>query len=407
MRRSIFFFFVVLGGLMHAQNNPTQPLQFSSDMERFESLTPLKKVLKDVDIVALGENTHGLGDVFETKVALVKFLHKELGFNLVLFESGYGDAALAWANRENMSAEEFTQNFSSNFYYRSEEILNLVNYAKSRNGKLKLQGFDCQPQQQYLIKRMQEVIAPLDTDFAGKVPQAMVDFNRLYQHEKNGDSLAFYTQRDSFASFLKKYNQLLDGISSAGKGNLSSTKEIETIRRSNQIFLDTYGSMPFGKLMLWPQAANHRDAAMLKIVVNYKETHPEAKIIIWAQNSHIENHGKPHNPVNWMGHGLKQKYGASYYSFGTVVYSGTNQNYNGSFSFEHKDPEYLAYHLNKVGVNSFILDLRDYPKTDFTTELHLGMENNGSKAYFIAQDRFDGLLFLSHSAPPQLLNENH
>ncbi|PCE64066.1 erythromycin esterase family protein [Sediminicola luteus] len=407
MRRSIFFFFVVLGGLMHAQKNIAQPLQFSSDLERFESLTPLKEVLKDVDIVALGENTHGLGKVFQTKVELVKFLHAELGFDLVLFESGYGDAALAWANWENMSTEEFTQNFSSNFYYRSKEIMDLVNYAKSRNGKLKLQGFDCQPQQQYLIKRMQEVIAPIDPDFATTVPQAMVDFNRLYQHEKNGDSLTFYAQRDSFASFLKKYDQLLDGISGTGKGNQPSQKEIEIIQQSNRIFLDTYGSMPFGKLMLWPQAANHRDAAMLKIVEKYKETHPGAKIIIWAQNSHIENHGKPHNPVIWMGHGLKKKYGASYYSIGTVVYSGTNQNYNGSFSFEHKDPEYLAYHLNKVGNSNFILDLRDYPKTDFTAKLHLGMENNGSKAYFIAQDRFDGILFLSHSGPPHALNENN
>lgn len=407
MRQRILCFFILLGILAHAQKSDIQPILFSSDLEHFEPLSALKKVLKDVDIVALGENTHGLGDVFQTKVALVKFLHAELGFDLVLFESGYGDAALAWANWEKMSAEEFTQNFSSNFYYRSYEILDLVRYAKSRNGKLKLQGFDCQPQQQYLIKRMQEMVAPYAPDFAATVPQAMVDFNKLYQHEKNGDSLAFYTQRDSFASFLKKYNQLLDGISRAGKGNQSSTKEMDAIRRSNKIFLDTYSSMPFGKLMLWPQAANHRDGAMLKIVENYKKTYPEAKIIIWAQNSHIENQSKPHNPVNWMGHGLKQKYGSSYYSLGTVVYSGTNQNYNGSFSFEHKDPEYLAYHLNEVGKNSFLLNQRDYPKQDFTHELHLGMENNGSKAYFIAQDRFDGLLFLSHSGPPQLLNENH
>lgn len=98
-----------------AQNNSTATIAFTSDLEKFENLSAFKEVLKDVEIIALGENTHGLGEVFAAKTELVKFLHQELGFDLVLFESGYGDAALAWEQIDSLSSREFTSVFSSIF----------------------------------------------------------------------------------------------------------------------------------------------------------------------------------------------------------------------------------------------------------------------------------------------------
>src|SRR5690606_2946992 len=105
-------------------------------------------------------------EVFTAKAELVKFLHQELGFDIVLFESGYGDAALAWEQFDTLSSKAFTQVFSSNFYYNTKEIEQLVSYAKTQNGSLSIQGFDCQPQQNYLIKRMTEIAQPINSVFA-------------------------------------------------------------------------------------------------------------------------------------------------------------------------------------------------------------------------------------------------
>ena len=55
-----------------AQSN----IEFTSDLERFRNLSELEETLKDVEIIALGENTHGLGEVFKVKSDLVKFLHQ-------------------------------------------------------------------------------------------------------------------------------------------------------------------------------------------------------------------------------------------------------------------------------------------------------------------------------------------
>jgi len=161
--------------------------------------------------------------------------------------------------------------------------------------------------------------------------------------------------------------------------------------------------MDIGEIMSWPASYNLRDKSMFEIVKWFKEENPESKIIIWAQNSHIENNTKPNYNVNWMGHSLKKAYGNKYYSIGAVVYSGKNLNYNGTTEFEHKDSSYLAYHLNQFQKEKYVLDLRTYIKDDFTNALYIGMENNGNTAEFIAKDRFDGLLFIRYSDIPKLI----
>ena len=55
----------------------------------------LRALFQGKEIVMLGEQTHGEGTAFETKIKLIKYLHKELGFDLLLFESGFYSCAKA------------------------------------------------------------------------------------------------------------------------------------------------------------------------------------------------------------------------------------------------------------------------------------------------------------------------
>lgn len=405
MNRILTFIIVLTFCFCKAQTDFNSAIEFTSDLENFENISGLKESLKGVELIALGENTHGLGEVFAAKTELVKFLHQELGFDLVLFESGYGDAALAWERLDSLSTREFTSNFSSNFYYNSEEIENLVNYVKSQNGGLIIQGFDCQPQQNYLIKRMTEIAQPIDSILAKSVPLEMKSFNNLYQFENDKDTLAFNKQRDRFIAFLNNYSAFLNKNTNELLKSGTTKNEISALKKSNDIFINTYSKINIGELMSWPLSANIRDKSLFEIVKLFKEENPRSKIIIWAQNSHIENKTKPNYNVNWMGHRLKSTYGDKYYSIGAIVYSGINLNYNGTFDFEHKDKNYLAYHFNQFQKEKFVLDLREYDKDDFTSQLLLEMENNGNTAEFIAKERFDGLLFIKHSDIPRLIKK--
>ncbi len=380
-------------------------IEFTSDLEKFGNLSEFKETLKDVEIIALGENTHGLGDVFKAKTDLVKFLHQELGFNLVLFESGFGDGALAWEKLDSLSPLEFTNSFTSNYYYHSEEIRDLMEYVKSRNKKLIIQGFDCQPQQDYLIKRMTEIMFPIDSIIAKSVESELKNFNKLYQFENDKDTIGFNNQRNKFIKFISQYETVLKNKKKEIVSSGYSEKEINAIKKSIEIFKDTYTQLKFGDMMNWQKSANIRDRSMFETIKWFKENYPNEKIIIWAQNSHIENSPKPKYSVNFMGHYLKSTFGKKYYSIGAIVYSGKNMNYNNSFDFEHNTADYLAYHLNQFGKDEFVLDLRNYNKKDFTSQELLGMESNGNTAGFVAKDRFDGLLFIRYSDIPKLIEK--
>ncbi len=403
MKKIITVFLFLTLTSCKAQTAFHSTIEFTSDLESFGTLSELKKSLRDVEIIALGENTHGLGEVFKAKTELVKFLHQEMGFNLVLFESGFGDGALAWEQLDSLSSTEFTSYFSSNFYYNSEEIRELVEYVKSQKKNLKLQGFDSQPQQNYLIKRMTEIAQPLDSVLAKSVMLEMRNFNNLYQFENAKDTLAFNKQRDVFKAFLTDYDAFLDQNEQELYTSGTTKDEIEAIKKSNEIFIKTYSNIEIGSMMGWPASDNLRDNSMFETIKWFKERNPESKIIIWAQNSHIENKTKPNYNVNWMGHSLKETYGNKYYSIGAFVYSGKNLSYNGTFDFEHNDKKYLAYHLNQFNKDRFVLDLSNYDKVDFTSQLLLGMENNGNTAESIVKERFDGLLFIKYSDSPKLI----
>jgi erythromycin esterase len=405
MNKILIIIILFLSTSCKAQTLLYPKIEFTSDLRDFNNLSALREILKDVEIIALGENTHGLGEVFRVKSDLVKFLHKELGFNLILFESGFGDGALAWEQFDSLSTKDLTLSFTSNFYYHSNEILELMEYVKSQDKKLKIQGFDCQPQQNFLINRMSQIVIPIDSVFAKSVKVEFRNFNKLYQYENDKDTISFYKQRDEFVSFLDRYTKIMKENEQRLLNSGTTQNEIEALKKSNQIFKDTYSKIEFGSMMGWPISANIRDKSLFETIKWFKENNPEAKIIIWAQNSHIENKPKPNNSVNWMGHSLKETYGNKYYSLGVDVYSGKNLEYNRSFDFEHNDKEYLAYHLNKFNREVFILDLRNNKQNDFINESLLGMESGGNTARFIAKERFDGILFVKYSDIPQLITD--
>ncbi len=64
--------------------------------DEFSDLAPLKDVLAGVRLVLLGEAFHGDGATFLGKSRLIKFLHEEMGFDVLVFESGFYDCAKAW-----------------------------------------------------------------------------------------------------------------------------------------------------------------------------------------------------------------------------------------------------------------------------------------------------------------------
>ena len=62
----------------------------------FSDLRPLAGILAGARVVILGEATHGDGDTFLAKARFVRYLRREMGFDVLVFESGFYDCWKAW-----------------------------------------------------------------------------------------------------------------------------------------------------------------------------------------------------------------------------------------------------------------------------------------------------------------------
>ena len=114
----------------------------------FSDLEPLRAKLAGVRVVMLGEATHGDGTTFLAKNRLIRFLHEEMGFDVLAFESGMYDCAKAW---DLLNAGEPARQAVSRgvfgIWTRSRQVHPLIDYIGSRaksERPLELAGTDCQ-----------------------------------------------------------------------------------------------------------------------------------------------------------------------------------------------------------------------------------------------------------------------
>jgi hypothetical protein len=150
-----------------------QPIRslFSDD---FSDLQFLKPILAGRRVVQLGESAHGVAEFNWLKVRLVKFLHQEMGYDVIAFESSLSACDIANARvgshppLEVMRACIFTTWFSS-------ETLGLFDYLDRVRGTsrpLDLAGFDVQNSgraRPEASARLVRQVARVDAELADKL----------------------------------------------------------------------------------------------------------------------------------------------------------------------------------------------------------------------------------------------
>lgn len=183
----------------------------------------LKAVLKNKQIVALGESLHGVKEYNATKLELIQYLHEELGFNVLALESDVAKNYFGNLYRSKIPDTTFLKELFTSPWH-TEEHLEIVKYLK-KNPALKIIGFDVEIKNS--VHQIQEIFGlPIDSTI-NDVPVFLKKYAQW--KEVNGRLLVTISQRDSTMAEIAKWiiNDLYKGekiILSAANSHISKVE---------------------------------------------------------------------------------------------------------------------------------------------------------------------------------------
>lgn len=366
----------------------------------------LKKAIGNRRIVALGESTHGSGTFYHLKSELVKYLHKEMGFEVLAMESGLGDTYLAYANVDTLSGKKL-RDFSVFGNFRAKEATGLFDYIKTQHSTksaLNYVGYDTQASSDFLFDQLKKILAGYDKELSDSLITRMFSYQRAYGYANNQDSVNYLRHRNIFVETSNTARRYLEENKEAimAKHRLNNTA-FKVMVRSLAMFAASYN---LSYADTWKGYAL-RDSLMAE---NLKwllaEVYANKKVIIWAHNGHVEKGEMENGYMKSMGHFLKEQHLDDYYTIGLFAYSGVAYQFwtKKTIPFDKKDNTFIEHRLITTGKHTPFLDLSHIRKSSGNSWIfnliHAYEVENGGIINFIPAKRFDAIIVCKESKAP-------
>src|SRR3954468_24255944 len=311
--------------------------------ENFSDLLPLAHAIGSARIVQLGEPSHGAGTAFAAKARLMKFLHQRLGFDVLIWESGLYDVALAQAAMDGSDGGGVADAARGIFtlWSAAAEVAPLFTYIKaSQRGPhpIEIAGFDMQVTADGSMERFAQDLRA----FMGALPdpalrqqavqladQAIAARARLVATKFAGQP-----DLDALTAAVKDLHALIQvhhGEFDAIQGYIQTgfmDHAIENMRADAAMRFDAAPPPTDAARESRRDAAN---AANLRWLLDVK--YAGRKAVIWAHNAHVMNayygpdfhavhlDGQP-GDMKTTGTFLAERYGKSLYTIGMTAFSG-------------------------------------------------------------------------------------
>jgi erythromycin esterase len=387
----------------------------------YDDLIFLKKALQGKQYVFLGESSHGVAEYSVAKVRLIKYLHEDLGFDVIAFESHMGDAAVA--------STELTTNPYTNankimgkflYVWNNQQTKPLFDYIINNQDKdpLSFIGFDMKTSgifinfinewiQRYNKTEAQE-FSKLETNWAEMYLNLENEEKKLTQEDvqyyENGynKAISFVNihSKDLSTNFPKNKN-LKDILI---KTLQNKSEFIKRASQSNYTEVDIFGirDLMMGENITW-----------LSDII-----YPNKKIIFWGHNTHIRDNNteiyakdygrnyfqkwKPKSMFEILPSKFKMKsYNIGFYMHDGLFKAGekTIKVNNGKGYGENS----LEYILNQVPYDYFFIDIEGQKKGENNKWMFdpiTALSQGEWQEKLIVRRHYDGLFYIKHVSPP-------
>ncbi|MEG2289703.1 MAG: erythromycin esterase family protein [Clostridium sp.] len=301
------------------------PLSTVEPGSDFKDLEPLKEVLKDKQIVAMGGSTYGTSEFFKVKHRMFQFLVEEMGYRVFAIDGEYGQAKTIndYIVNGTGTAEEVIKvmKIAVLFSWSAEESLALVNWMREYNEnpsnkeKIKFYGiYSSQVSQntrdvlKYLQVNDEEMYKAFDIKLKALKNDNlyMMDPSELKEHKSKAEELISIVKekRDIFISRTseEEYDEILHQAQVIIQCvDFAIYNSVEHSRED--------GINTLGKYM----------AENVKWILEHEGKQGNNKVMIWANNSYVSKDSTKYKTV---GAQLSEMFKDKYYSIGIEFHQG-------------------------------------------------------------------------------------
>ncbi|MEM8897576.1 MAG: erythromycin esterase family protein [Bacteroidota bacterium] len=393
----------------------------SLSADEYSDLQFLKPLLENKRIVQLGESGHGVRQYNQAKTRLIKFLHEEMGYNVLAFESGMYECFFTQKNLvKNSSSRELMRN-SIFAVWSTDEVEELFTYiaeTQTTDRPIILAGFDVQFSSVSGSEErgtfFYDLIVGIDSAYAKSIQ--LLDNNYRQKNFGNYDALLkdINVNRERLITRYTKLAEYLT-VNQAEIIQKYSGDPIEVslgIQLANSIIYHInrhYWASEGDNI----KPINARDEGMARNVSFLVNTfYPEEKMIIWAHNFHIRHANSQipsQNASNHivMGEWVHEEFSDELYTIGFYAYTGR---------MAHNNRE--IYSLNEPGLGSLesimyrtrrkyaFLDLENQSPekgNGWIFRLTEAKSWGKNRLKMILHDNYDGIFFIHTVSPPNYL----
>jgi erythromycin esterase len=371
----------------------------------FADLKPLSEAIGDRRIVFLGEATHGDGTAFRAKSRLVKFLHQEMGFRVLAFESGLYD--LRRATRQATTPQEHlraaTQTLARPWAQSAQARPVLRYYAQTQHtdAPLHLAGIDG------------ALRPPNDSVFVARLKQRLRE-QALWQDVAGGTGFEATLQKQlvnplHLARDTAAYRQFLGRLNTLAR-QLGASPGAAAADRFWALMLENVKAMAQTGFQRSYEPRNRQMARNLVWLA--EEAYPEQKLIVWGASSHgirnLSSIERIHSDRSYdgqtsMGDVLAARFDGGVYTLGVTAHGGRF----GAFYWRDAAPKpidapsdgSLEALLGALPHDAALLDFTDVPPDHWLREPQVARPLGYEEMRANWTQVMDGLLFLRTMQP--------
>ncbi|QSB48963.1 erythromycin esterase family protein [Parageobacillus toebii] len=361
------------------------------DMDRyhFEFLQP---ILEHKRFVFLGESSHCVKEYSLAKVSLIKYLHEELGFHVLAFESELGPCMIGDYLSDQLDSKRFMAGTIGRVW-QNEFVLGLFDYMKKMKQErpLYFTGVDV-----YQGKKENLFSEFLESYLTGPTKQKFIDF------EKRAIEVLIAADKRKIKRSMRQ--NIREEMESKGMELIEELKQhcfpdskiykIVLRTMENRVnYLKATLEKSFSKLF------EYRDALMAKnLEFLAQEIYPNEKFIIWAHNMHISKNtsAKRLSAYKSFVENLSQTIKEKSFVLGLYAKEGKMLDYTGK--------EYPIKKTNKKHLES-LLDHSPYQNSfiqcngNWAQKKWRAYEGGGMPTSFVPAQQYDGILFFKYVSP--------